>query len=634
MNECPDISCSDNELSAGPLRRLLNARVTGKFNDDQFVAAIRGSYRKDEFVDAVSLQLQAIPESTPRVMALVNRLNKRGEIPGDLVRLLESKIARAEPRGSNEVTVDLGANTPRNPGLADPPPPRLEVGRVLRDRYVIEQRLGSGGKGTVFKALDRYRASLQTPQCYVAIKVLHEMPGTREESIEALRHELQSAQILSHPNIVRVYDFDRDGDIDFFTMEYLEGELLSSLMQRFQPLPMARPHAWAIIRQIASGLEHAHARNMVHADLKPQNIMITNSGEVRILDFGASHTSAGPSRVASTGRATSSGTPAYACCELLDGRSPDPRDDLYALACISYELLTGTHPFQRRRANVARDFAIVPVRPSGLKRRQWNTLAKGLSWHRAGRSIQVGDWYKGLKPREDPSPRVASIGELTATPEKARPPLAPLRASAVFSILISTAAICMLFVRMSPGGKVSGEALPPAAATASNAYASRSIIDPSATQDSSVFSAIGPSAGWMLPSHPDDAVNTGGPKSASPLPRNGAIAISPGDYQVQPGQRFAEIRVHRLASEPSDAPVVWWTEAASAKPGIDYVSQAKVTQSFPKGQDSMSVFIKLLPKSTRSQDEVFYVAVAGRGDKRAGQINHTAVHLPFTRTTF
>ena len=119
---------------------MLNARVTGKFNDDQFVAAIRGSYRKDEFVDAVSMQLQAIPESTPRVMALVNRLNKRGEIPGDLVRLLESKIARAEPPSSNDVTVDLGVSRPRDPGFADPPPPRLEVGRVLRDRYVIEQR--------------------------------------------------------------------------------------------------------------------------------------------------------------------------------------------------------------------------------------------------------------------------------------------------------------------------------------------------------------------------------------------------------------------------------------------------------------------------------------------------------------
>jgi serine/threonine protein kinase len=630
MNECADISCSGNELGAELLQRLLNARVTGEFNDDQFVAAIHGSYTRAEFIDAVSMQLQAVPESTPRVMALVNRLNQRGEIPGDLVRLLESKIARGESRHANDgVTVDLGG-MPRNPVFADPPPSRLEVGRVLRDRYVIEQRLGNGGRGTVFKALDRYRASLQASQRYVAIKVLHETPGTRDESLEALRHELQSAQTLSHANILRVYDFDRDGDIDFFTMEYLEGELLSSLMQRFQPSPMSRPHAWSIIRQIAAGLEHAHARNLVHADLKPQNIMVTNSGEVRILDFGASRTFAGPRSAMPAGRGASSGTPAYACCELLDGRSPDPRDDLYALACISYELLAGAHPFQRRRANEARDFAIVPTRPSGLTRRQWNTLAKGLSWHRAGRSIPVGAWFKGLKPRENAAPRVASIGEMQPTPVKSSPPLAPLRASAVFSVLISAAAICMLFVRMSPDGKVSGEALPPADARTSSA--SRSIQDPPATQDSSLPAAFAPSAALAPPSPPDGAVSDGA-KAANLLSRNGALAISPGDYRVQPGQHFAEIRVHRPANARDDAPLVWWTEAASAKPGIDYVSQAKVAQPFPKGKDSMSVFVKLLPKSMRNQDAVFYVAVAGKGDKRPGQIIHTAVHLPSTRTT-
>ncbi|HEX3396381.1 MAG TPA: serine/threonine-protein kinase [Steroidobacteraceae bacterium] len=527
--------------------------------------------------------------------------------------------------------VDGGRYRPRNPGFADPPP-RIEAGRVLRDRYVIEQRLGNSGKGTVFKALDRYRTGLQGAPRYVAIKVLDELAGTRDESIEALRHELQSAQMLSHPNIVRVYDLDRDGDLVFFTMEYLEGELLSSLIQRFQPLAMSRPDAWSIIRQIASGLEHAHGRNMVHGDLKPQNIMITNSGEVRILGFGASRTLPGPNHAAPAGRAAPSGALAYACCEMLDGRNPDPRDDLYSLACLSYELLAGAHPFQRRRANEARDFAIVATRPSGLRRRQWHTLAKGLSWHRAGRSIPVGEWFKRLKPGEGPAPRVASIGDLKPAPIESHHPLAPLRASALFSILISTAAVCMLFVRMSPDGKVSGEALPPSSANASRSNATHSIPGPSAIAGSSSLPAMGPGAASLLQSHSDDAVNTG-LKPASPLSRNGAITLSPGDLQVPPGEHFAEIRVHRPANAHSDARLVWWTEAASAKPGIDYISQAKVTQAFPKGKDSMSFFVKLLPKSTRTQDEVFYVAVAGKDDKRPLRITHTAVHLPSTRTT-
>jgi serine/threonine protein kinase len=630
MNECPDISCAGNGLIAGSLRQWLNARVTGDFNDDQLVEAIRGSYTNREFIKAVSMQLEAIPESTPSLMALVNRLNRRGIIPADVVRLLESKIARGEPRNSSDgATVNLSRNRTDNSCLADSARPGLEVGRVLRERYVIEQRLGNGGKGTVFKALDRYRSTLPEQQQHVAIKVLHESPGgARDESIEALRQELQAAQVLSHPNIVKVYDCDRDGDIDFFTMELLEGELLSSLLQRFQPVPLSRPHAWSIIRQIASGLAHAHERNIVHADLKPENIMIRNSGEVRVLDFGASRAFASQNQE-STGRGASSVTPAYACCELLDGRSPDPRDDLYALACISYELLTGAHPFQRRRASEARAFGVVPIRPSGLSRCQWNTLAKGLSWHRAGRSIPVGDWFNALKPRPDPAPRVASLADLKPALDMSRP-RSPFGASAVFSLLVTFAAIWMLFVRISPEGRVSGAALPSAPANAQRANAADSSFGGSATNGSSLFS--GSALDSMPPLHPEVQANHD-LKSTSTLARSHSITILPGDYQVQPGQRFAEIRVRRAANVHGDAPLVWWTEAASAKPGVDYVSQAKVTQSFPKGKDSMSFFVKLLPKATRSEGEVFYIAVADKGDKQAGQITHTAVHLPPSRTT-
>jgi serine/threonine protein kinase len=416
-----------------------------------------------------------------------------------------------------------------------------------------------------------------------------------------LRRELQSAQSLSHPNIVKVYDVDRDGDVDFFTMELLEGELLSDLIRRFQPQPMPRAHAWSIIGQIASGLEHAHARNIVHADLKPQNIMVTNSGEVRILDFGSSYRFAKEGQVEARSRGSSSATPAYACCELLDGREPDPRDDLYALACIAYEALTGAHPFQRRRANEARDFGVVAARPSGLTRRQWRTFAKGLSWHRAGRSISVGDWLKGLKPASEYAKPLASLDDLK-TPSVSAHRSPPLRPSAVFGVLLSIAAISLLFVRMAPGGKVSGAAL--------------SAIH----EEPALTTQTGEAPGT-------DAV------SAQSTPHRGTPVL-PNEYQVQPGQHFAEIRLHRPANALRDAALTWWTEPDSAKPGVDYVSQGKVSQSFPKGRDSISVFVKLLPNAKRSGPEVFFVAVTDRGDKRNGEITHTAVRLPSSQASF
>jgi serine/threonine protein kinase len=625
MKVFPDISCSNNQLSTGlALRRVLHARMNGELSDDEFVGAIRGTCTQSEFVAAVSAYLHAEPNSMPRIIALLNRLNGRGDIPADLLRLLELRISRDEPAGAGDgVTVDLGRNAVVSAFITDRHPVvrRVEVGRVLRDRYDIEQCLGSGGKGTVFKALDRYRSSLPPSQRYVAIKLLHERPGNREETIEALRRELQSAQTLSHPNIVKVYDVDRDGDVDFFTMELLEGELLSDLLRRFQPAPMPRPHAWSIIDQIASGLEHAHARSVVHADLKPQNIMITNSGEVRILDFGSSYRLAKERQDEPTWRGSTSATPAYACCELLDGRIPDPRDDLYALACIAYELLTGAHPFQRRRASEARDFGVVAARPSGLSRRQWRRLARGLSWHRAGRSISVGEWFKELKPASDYTRSLEGIGSLGSIGSVASvgeskpaaalsPHLSPaLRPSAVFSVLLSIAAVSLLFVRLAPGGKVSGEALPTAAIHEQT---------PRATQIAETSSRSAPSA---FSTRAASAQSTA----------DHAAPILSRQYEVQPGQHFAEIRVRRPAHAGSEAALTWWTVPASAKPGVDYVSQGKVSQPFPKGQDSMSVFVKLLPKANRSQPEVFYVAVADRGDRAADQVRHTAVHLPSTK---
>lgn len=173
-------------------------------------------------------------------------------------------------------------------------------------------------------------------------------------------------------------------------------------------------------------------------------------------------------------------------------------------------------------------------------------------------------------------------------------------------MLISIAAISLLFVRLAPGGKVSGAALSASARVDRTADAK--------------------------PSEPISASSTpAAPGTPATLNRNAPIL--PSNYEVQPGQHFAEIRLHRPGNRRRDAPLIWWTEPASAKAGVDYVSQAKVSQSFPKGQDSMSVFVKLLPKARRSQTEVFYIAVADRSDKHAGEIAHTAVRLPPTPTS-
>jgi serine/threonine protein kinase len=520
----------------------------------------------------------------------------------------------------------------------------VAVGRVLRDRYVLEKRLGSGGMGTVFKALDRYRSDLPEANQYVAIKILHQRTDNRQELLDNLRREFYCTQMLSHRNIVKVYELDRDGDVDFFTMELLEGELLNGVTERLHPLAMPRPYAWAIIREIGAGIAHAHARNVIHTDLKPHNIMITNSGEIRILDFGASSTSLtqGPD-VLSRRNALSAITPAYACCELLAGRSADPRDDIYAFACIAYELLAGSHPFQRRPSTVARDLGVVPQRPPGLTGRQWKTLMMGLSWHRAARSIAVRAWLNKLHANRAAAKQLPRARDLEPAPA-GRGAAGSLRAATVFAVFLISVAAAVSIMRVSQAGKINGEHI--ASAVTANRGLEPQTSGLNLTSADGNPPAIAPSVALVAPNAAPNEKPSGGADTASQLainmkhdefrPRPQAallnpIVVSARNYRIRSGEKFAEIRVHRASQSHRDAAFVWWTEAASAKPGIDYVHQGKVTQTISKGRDTATFFIKLVPSASRTQREVFYVAIAEPGPGASpGPVARTAVWLPTT----
>jgi serine/threonine protein kinase len=514
-----------------------------------------------------------------------------------------------------------------------------ELGRVLRDRYVLVERLGDGGKGMVFKALDRYRADLPLAQQYVAIKILHATAANHEELLANLRCEFYRAQTLSHRNIVNVFELDRDGDVDFFTMEFLEGELLSRAIGRLQPLPISRAHAWAIIREIGSGLAYAHARNVVHADLKPQNIMITQTGEVRILGFGAPSTSAEqPPEDRLRPKATfPSVRPSYASCELLDGRPPDPRDDIYAFACLSYELLAGVHPFQRRRSTEARDLGIVPNRPLGLSRRQWQAFTIGLSWHRAGRSISVRAWLNKLNTGRAAAERVPGARDLESEPATPRPATS-LWATALFALLLICVTVWVSVARLS-GKPIGGDGIVPGVPTGPQ-------LDSGTvpTHENAGPPGNPPTASVAIDAGPRNAAAVNTPSEAAEMQsqviknithvvsRAKLPMVSASNYRVRSGERFAEIRVHRSSRLGTDTPFVWWTEAASAKPGIDYVHQGKAIQSIPKGKSSTSFFVKLVPKSSRTQPEVFFIAIAEAGrSASSGQVARAAVWLPTNR---
>ena len=268
------------------------------------------------------------------------------------------------------------------------------VGDVLNDRFVLEERVGSGGMSTVYKALDRRKLEADDRNPYVAVKVLNVEFRSHPQSLIALQREAKKSQSLAHPNIVRVYDFDRDGDTVYMTMEYLSGKSLAQIFRARDFKGMSQEEAMPILEQIAAALKFAHDNGIVHADFKPANVIITDSGQVKVIDFGIARAFQRPDQVDMEATRFDPGslgalTPTYASPEMLEHQEVDPRDDIYALGCITYEMLTGRHPFGRMQATEARDGGLQLERRKGLTSRQWKALKRALAFNREQRTPTV-----------------------------------------------------------------------------------------------------------------------------------------------------------------------------------------------------------------------------------------------------
>jgi serine/threonine-protein kinase len=256
--------------------------------------------------------LRGVPDAT-----LLCRLRAAHTMPG------APAGATMAPSG----TVDQGLAVP--PELANHP------------RYRVVKRLGAGGMGVVYLA--EHRLMERT----VALKVIHAHLTKHPLALERFLLELKAAARLSHPNIVTAHDAEQAGAVHFLAMEYVEGISLARLVEKHGPL--SAEQAAHCLRQAALGLQHAHEKGMVHRDIKPQNLMVTRKGQVKVLDFGlarlAEEAGAGGQRPL-TAVGVVLGTPDYMAPEqVIDSRRVDGRADVYSLGGTLYFLLTGQPPY-------------------------------------------------------------------------------------------------------------------------------------------------------------------------------------------------------------------------------------------------------------------------------------------------
>lgn len=207
------------------------------------------------------------------------------------------------------------------------------VGRVLNDRYLIGKRIARGGMASVFWATDQ---RLDRP---VAIKVMHHGLGDDRQFTERFHREAKSAAKLNHPNVVSVFDQGMDGEVTYLVMEYVPGRTLRDIMR--EESPMAPYRALELLEQILVALSAAHAAHIIHRDVKPENVLITPSGEVKVADFGLAR--AVSAATTATG-GTLIGTVSYLAPEIVVNEGADARSDVYACGAMLYEMLTGVKP--------------------------------------------------------------------------------------------------------------------------------------------------------------------------------------------------------------------------------------------------------------------------------------------------
>jgi eukaryotic-like serine/threonine-protein kinase len=222
----------------------------------------------------------------------------------------------------------------------------LHVGKVIAGKYRLDARIGAGGMGEVYRG---EHLALRMP---VAVKVLHPHRAAEQDVVRRFYREARASAQLNHPNVVRVLDFGNEGEtLPYLVMEWLDGQTLQAYVQQFEQM-MSLDDVRDVILQILSAFEAAHARGIIHRDVKPENMFVTIDGAnrtIKILDFGLAHVEisreedVGPTLTKPDALA---GTPEYMSPEQCYSLAVGPESDIYSLGCVLTTLLQGKPPFR------------------------------------------------------------------------------------------------------------------------------------------------------------------------------------------------------------------------------------------------------------------------------------------------
>jgi serine/threonine protein kinase/cytochrome c553 len=374
-------------------------------------AFLRNEIKRKDFIEQLEQLLEQNPNCSTKLLSDMTNWHEAGKLPQDIYTVLKFKIEQFNE--INQANVTAIANSQHSQPIYSNSIFQndnneeivIEQDVVIRENYRLVERLGEGGMGVVWKAIDLVQEEGDSRNPYVAIKFLSQNFKEHPDALKALVRELARYQRLNHPNIVRAYELSRVGSTVFMVMEFLDGISLK-LFIKGNPNGISLEEAKPIIQNIGKALSYIHKEGIAHLDFKPDNVFYDPEQKiVKIIDFGIARLIK-PSERDKTRYDPgdlSAYTEPYASSEMLLGLDPSPADDIYALACVTYELLSGKHPFNRKTATKAEAEKLSPKPINSLTSQQNKTLLRALAFRREERTSTVENFLEELFPEKKKS---------------------------------------------------------------------------------------------------------------------------------------------------------------------------------------------------------------------------------------
>jgi serine/threonine protein kinase len=537
--------------------------------------------------------------------------------------LMLDRSSSSTPDDDLDATVDLEVPTPLPAQLAGEgrPATRVELrrGSVLRDRYVLGEPVGSGGMSIVFRARDLRRdANDASDTSGIAIKVLRPEMRASGPANARLKREFRQTQALRHPGTVRMFDLDCDGDAWFITMERLVGKSLDARLRQLPAVPIDMADGLTIASACAEVLAFAHQQGVVHGDFKPGNVFLEDGGTVRVLDFGTAPGSP-QSAVSDRGLVPRAATRAYASPEVLAGETAEPRDDVFSLACVVYELLSGRHPFGRLPANKARDLSVAATPLPQLSSAQNAALMSGLAWSRAERPPTVHEFMRLL----------TSFAVETMPPPTESPPSSDRLPWRLIGVLVATTVLLFALWRIFTGedghvGTVAVDGAPGALSPAPPDAApvvspAANLASPGAEELAALTATIAEVLRAEEPPAPPSAIAPSLPAARLARPpapvaerERAQVSAERTSIVVSEGTHAAVILLRRQANLGASVQVAWRLSNGSARLQEDFDGPETGTTRFLRGQTTRAVYVPLIDDTLAEGQESFSLQLSSR----------------------